>query len=125
MLCTSCIYVDEGELKISNNKLYTGKVGTCSLLLFSYKNNNFLAHIDALKNNSEDIINILKKNFSINKLKYTKIYIIKGSWCNNECITLDIIINALKQLNLKYDFYKENIKWKNSIYIDKNKIEIV
>jgi hypothetical protein len=124
MLCTNCIYVDEGELKISTNKLYTKKVGTCSLLLFSYKNKNFLAHIDALKNNSDDIINILKKNFIINKLKYTKIYIIKGSWCNNECITIDIIVKALKQLNLKYSFYKENIKWKNTIYIDKNKIEI-
>ena len=124
MLCTSCIYVDEGELKISNNKLYTGKVGTCSLLLFSYKNNNFLAHIDALKNNSEDIINILKKNFSINKLKYTKIYIIKGSWCIKDCITINTIKKALEELKLKYIMYEKKIKWKNNISINNGIIEV-
>ena len=61
MLCTNCIYVDEGELKISTNKLYTTKVGTCSLLLFSYKNKNFLAHIDPIKNNSDEIVDGIHK----------------------------------------------------------------
>ena len=124
MVCLSCIYVDQAQLKISNNKLYTSQVGTCSLLLFSYKNENFLAHIDALQNNSNDIVNMIKTNFNINKLKYTKIYIIKGSWCIKECITINTIKKALEELKLKYIMYNKDIKWKNNISIDNGIIEI-
>lgn len=124
MICSNCIYVDQAELKISDNKLYSSHVGTCSLLLFSYKDKNFLAHIDALQNNSNDIVNIIKKNFNINKLKYTKIYIIKGAWCIKECITINTITKALRELKLKYIMYNRNIKWKNNISINKGVIEI-
>jgi len=43
------ICVNTGEVKISEKSLVTGFVITCSVIGFSYNNNNFLAHIDAMK----------------------------------------------------------------------------
>ena len=124
-ICNNCKYVDQSHIIISKNKLITSHVGTCSILLFSFNNLNFMAHIDALQNNSFQIISKIEKNFDINKLKQKKVYIIPGAWCNNTtCYTLTIIKNALKKLEIKFIIYKKNIKWNNNIYINKNNIAI-
>ena len=124
-LCNKCIYVDQSQMYISTNKLYTSHIGTCSILLFSYKNKNFMAHIDAIQNSSQELIKILKKNFNIEELKKISIYIIPGSWCFKNCFTTTIIKNALKKLNLSFIIYNKKIKWSNDIYIDNNIITIL
>ena len=124
-LCNNCIYVDQSQIHISKNKLYTSHVGTCSILLFSYKNKNFMAHIDAIQNSTQEIIKILKKNFNIEELKTISIYIIPGPWCSKNCFTTIIIKNALKKLNLPFIIYEKKIKWSNDIYINNNNITIV
>ena len=83
-----------------------------------------MAHIDALQNNSKQIIKKIKERFDIEKLKGEKIYIIKGSWCNEECITTNIIKNALEKEKLVFLIYKKRVKWNNEIHIKNNKISI-
>ena len=63
------------------------------------------------------IIKKIKERFDIEKLKEEKIYIIKGSWCNERCITTNIIINALEKLKLGFLIYKKRVKWNNEIHI--------
>ena len=124
-ICNNCKYVDQSKIIVSKNELITSQVGTCSILLFSFNNLNFMAHIDALQNTSDNIISQIKKYFDINQLKYKKVYIIPGAWCNNtNCYTLTIIKNALKKLKIEFIIHKKNIKWINNIYIDKNNISI-
>ena len=123
-LCSNCIYVDQSNIIVSKQPLYTSHVGTCSVLLFSFNKINFMAHIDALQNNSKQIIKKIKERFDIEKLKGEKIYIIKGSWCNEECITTNIIKNALEKEKLVFLIYKKRVKWNNEIHIKNNKISI-
>jgi len=123
-ICNNCIYVDQSKIIVSKNKLITSHVGTCSILLFSFNNLNFMAHIDALQNTSYQIISKIKKKFDINQLKRKKVYIITGAWCNTKCYTTQIIINALKKLKIEFIIHKKNIKWINNIHIDKNNISI-
>lgn len=123
--CNNCKYVDQSNIIISKNELITSHVGTCSILLFSFNNLNFMAHIDAIQNTSVQIISKIKKNFDINKLKQKKVYIIPGAWCNNNCYTIEIIKKALKKLEIEFIIHKKNIKWNNNIYINKNNIKII
>ena len=120
-LC-DCLYVDQSKIIISNKKLYTSHIGTCSVLLFSYNNINFMAHIDALQNNSIEIVNIIKKKFNYKKLINVKIY--KGLWCYNNCLSTNIIINALSKLNISYTLYEKKVNYNNYIFIDNNNITI-
>ena len=124
-ICNKCKYVDQSEIIISKNKLITSHIGTCSILLFSFNNLNFMAHIDALQNSSIQIIKKINKNFDVNKLRKIKVYIIPGSWCNNNCYTTKLIINTLKKLKIEFIIHKKNINWKNTISIDKNNITII
>ena len=123
-LCDDCIYVDQSSIVVSDKPLYTSHVGTCSVLLFSYNKLNFMAHIDALQNSSKQIIKKIKERFEIEKLKEVEINIIKGIWCNEECITTNIIKNALEEENLVYLIYKKRVGWENEIHIKNNKIKI-
>ena len=123
-LCDDCIYVDQSSIVVSDKPLYTSHVGTCSVLLFSYNKLNFMAHIDALQNSSKQIIKKIKERFEIEKLKEVEINIIKGIWCNEECITTNIIKNALEEENLVYLIYKKIVGWENEIHIKNNKIKI-
>ena len=123
-LCNNCLYVDQSKIMTSKQTLYTSHVGSCSVLLFSYNKLNFMAHIDALQNNSEEIIKKIKKHYNLNELKKESIYIFKGPWCYDKCVTSDIIINALNKLNLTYIVYENKIKWNNEIHIN-NKINII
>ena len=123
-LCNKCLYVDQSKIMTSKQTLYTSHVGSCSVLLFSYNKLNFMAHIDALQNNSEEIIKKIKKHYNLNELKKEPIYIYKGPWCYDKCYTTDIIIKALNKLNLTYIVYENKIKWNNEIHIN-NKINII
>lgn len=124
-ICNSCNYVDQSKIIISKNKLVTSHVGTCSILLFSFNNINFMAHIDALQNTTNELIKKIEKNFDINKLSKIKVYIIPGAWCNTKCYTTKLIINALKKLKIEFIIYKKKIKWNNTIYINNNNITII
>ena len=123
-LCDDCIYVDQSSIVVSDKPLYTSHVGTCSVLLFSYNKLNFMANIDALQNSYKQIIKKIKERFEIEKLKEVEINIIKGIWCNEECITTNIIKNALEEENLVYLIYKKRVGWENEIHIKNNKIKI-
>lgn len=116
-------YVDQSEIKISQNKLITSHAGTCSLILFSLQDINFLAHIDAMYNNQKQIIKKINENFSIKDLKDIDIFVVPGEWCKTNCITLNIIKNSLKELDLNYKIIN-NIEWKKSISINKGSINI-
>jgi hypothetical protein len=124
-ICNSCNYVDQSKIIISKNKLVTSQVGTCSILLFSFNKINFMAHIDALQNTTNELIKKIEKNFDINKLSKIKVYIIPGAWCNTKCYTTKLIINALKKLKIEFIFYKKKIKWNNTISINHNNITII
>ena len=124
-ICNSCNYVDQSKIIISKNKLVTSQVGTCSILLFSFNKINFMAHIDALQNTTNELIKKIEKNFDINKLSKIKVYIIPGAWCNTKCYTTKLIINALKKLKIEFIIYKKKIKWNNTIYINNNNITII
>ena len=117
-----CLYVDQSQIIISNKKLYTSHIGTCSILLFSYNNVNFMAHIDALQNNSNEIIHIIKKKFDYKLLTNVKIY--KGLWCYKNCLSTNIIINALNNLNITYTLYEKKVNYNNYIFINNNNITI-
>jgi hypothetical protein len=117
-------YVDQSEIKISKKKLITSHLGTCSAILFSLNNINFMAHIDAVYNKKEQLIKIIRNNFNIKELKKIDIYIVVGEWCNKNCISINIIKNSLHELELSYKILN-NIKWKNTISIDNNNINII
>tara|TARA_B100001094_G_C17965305_1_gene687558 strand:- start:160 stop:558 length:399 start_codon:yes stop_codon:yes gene_type:complete len=117
-------YVDQSEIKISKKELRTDNVGTCSVLLFSLNNINFLAHIDAIYTTETILLNKIKKNFQINDLKKINIYIIPGEWCDN-CYTINLIKNVLKKLNLSKYKIINGLKWKNSIILNNNLIKII
>jgi len=123
-VCNNCRYVDQSEIIISKKQLRTSNVGTCSILMFTFNNLNFMAHIDALQNTPEQLIIKIKKNFDINKMKTKKVYIVPGAWCNKKCYTIQIIMNALEQLKIEFIIHKKNIKWDNVIDIDQNNILI-
>ena len=124
-ICNQCKYVDQSFIIVSKNILYTSHLGTCSVLLFSYNNLNFMAHIDALQNNHSQIIDKIKKHFDVNKLKSdVTAYIIKGAWCFDKCSTINIITKSLNALNIKFNISEKKINWSNEIYIDNNKIKI-
>ena len=120
-LC-NCIYVDQSQIIISSKELYTSHVGTCSILLFSHNNINFMAHIDGLQNNSDEIINKITKNFNISKINNATIY--KGNWCYSNCLSTNIIINSLNKLNINYTLYEKKIKWNNYIYLNNKSLLI-
>ena len=122
-LC-DCLYVDQSKIIISSKKLYTTNIGTCSILLFSYNNLNFMAHIDALQNNSDEILNKIQIYFDYSKINNVSIY--KGPWCYNyNCISTNMIIKCLKKLNISYTLHEKKIKWNNTIYINNNIITII
>jgi len=123
-ICNNCRYVDQSEIIISNKKLRTSHLGTCSVLAFSFNNLNFMAHVDALQNTKEQLLKKIKKKFDIKNIRLKKVYIVSGAWCNTKCDTIRIIMNVLKQLNIELIIHNKNIKWKNIIDIDQNNISI-
>tara|TARA_A100001015_G_scaffold303060_1_gene392071 strand:- start:876 stop:1208 length:333 start_codon:yes stop_codon:yes gene_type:complete len=103
-LC-NCLYVDQSKIIVSKKKLYTSHIGTCSILLFSYNNYNFMAHIDALQNNSKQIIEKITEYFDTSKLKNVTIF--KGPWCYNNCLSTNIITYALDKLKITYNILEK------------------
>ena len=121
-LC-NCLYVDQSKIIVSKKKLYTSHTGTCSILLFSHNNFNFMAHIDALQNNSKQIIDKIIDYFDISKLKNVTIF--KGPWCYKACLSTNIITYALDKLKITYNILEKKINWSSNIYIDKSIITIM
>ena len=81
-----CKYVETGDILISNERLYTSKVGTCSILMFKLLDLNVMAHIDAGETKKEYLIEKIKNTFSDFELKnIKKIYLIIGPWCDKYC----------------------------------------
>lgn len=136
-LCKSngnCIYVDQGETKVSTDALYTNHVGSCSVLLFHFDNKNFMAHIDGLQSH-KSIEEILNQHFSKQKLqeKDFKIYLIVGPWCNNNnniCNSIKIANKVISNLGLQQKFVVLNkeqskINWESEVWIDENGYSVI
>ena len=64
------------------------------------------------------------ERYEIEELKEVEINIIKGIWCNERCITTNIIKEALEELNLVYLIYKKRVNWNKEIHIKNKKISI-
>ena len=82
-----------------------------------------MAHIDALQNNSSEIINKILMYFDYSKINNVLIY--KGPWCYNNCMSTNIIIKSLRKLNISYILHEKKIKWTNNIYINNNIVTII
>jgi hypothetical protein len=129
-----CKYVETGDILISNERLYTSKVGTCSILMFKLLDLNVMAHIDAGETKKEYLIEKIKNTFSDFELKnIKKIYLIIGPWCdkycyenNNtkcECHSIQIAKNTLVELDLIDKLYileedEANMTWETDIWFD-------
>lgn len=133
-LCKSdgdCIYVDQGETKVSSAALYTSHVGSCSVLLFHHTKNhrNFMAHIDGLQSHIS-IQKTISQHFSKRELQERfKIYLIVGPWCNNSvkncCDSVKIAKRVISNLDLQQKFVvldqnQSKIDWESDIWIDKD-----
>ena len=116
-LCKNCVYVNQSQMKISENLLYTNKVGSCSVLIFNHDNKNFMAHIDSMQNNSKELDKFIRHNF--NNITNINAVIIPGPWCDN-CTSIQIIKTSLNNLGIKYTFYDNSIKFEDTINFNKN-----
>ena len=104
---SSC--VETGEIKVSEKKLYTGFVYTCSVLTFRFtrksKNYNFLAHVDALGEHMFDRLYNTMKDLPLNDVIDFNIYygpLCKGA-CQKECRckSMNIIRDVFVKLGLQ------------------------
>ena len=88
------ICVNTGEVKYSNLNLVTSFVNTCTVLAFKIKDNNFMAHIDAINPNMEKIVLNQLKNLNIKDVR--EVHIWKGNKCANYCPSFKIAEKILK-----------------------------
>ena len=122
-----CIYVDQGETKVSSFALYTSHVGSCSVLLFHHTKNhkNFMAHIDGFQTHSS-IQQTISQHFSKRELQERfKIYLIMGPWCIKNCDSVKIAKRVISNLDLQQKFVvldqnQSKIDWTSNIWIDKD-----
>lgn len=103
---TDSVCVNTGEVKVSKKTLVTSFVKTCSVLAFTYKKINFLAHIDALTPDMESKINMKLKE--LNPKFINEINIWKGSACNISCPSYEIAKKIGNSLNGKIKYYRAN-----------------
>ena len=82
-----------------------------------------MAHIDALQNDTTQIKNKIIEHFDPTRIN--NVFIYKGPWCYNNCMSTNIITKSLKQLNISYTLYEKKFKWNNNIYIFNNNITII
>ena len=97
------ICVNTGEAIVSSKNLSTSFVNTCTVIAFKYDNIKFMAHIDAINPNMENIIEDKLKNLNLSKI--SKIYVWKGSKCFLNCPSFNLankIINKIGCKNIVY-----------------------
>ena len=113
------ICVDSGNVIVNKKKLLTSGVKTCSVLGFSYKNINFMAHIDEVKPNMEKKILNQMDNFDLKKIDTFHIWY--GSLCNIQCKSSELLKKIIKKKQIPY----EKIKIHGNVnYSDRLKIPI-
>lgn len=120
-MCSNCELVNQSQIKISPNALYTNYVGSCSVLVIYHNNLNLLGHIDGMQNNSDQLTKFLKTN--LNNINNLNAIILTGPWCGKKCNSINIITDSLKTLNINYSIIKDKIEFNDTIYFDK-KIKI-
>lgn len=129
----SCKYVETGEILISEDKLFTSKVGTCSILMFSIGEKNIMAHIDAGITKVEYLLSEIKNIFNDDEIKSIKeVFLILGPWCEDicyndnlkcKCESIRIAKETLKNLNLlkKLKILEKNeasMKWETEVWFN-------
>ena len=98
------ICVNTGEVKISTKPLTTSFVNTCTAIGFKFRNNNFLAHIDVMNPNMENITSEALSKVDISEVKLVNVW--KGSKCKNECPSYILALKFLKQFNKEIIHHK-------------------
>lgn len=116
--CIACNYVDQSELRISTDTLFTSHIGTCSVIMFHLNDFNFMGHIDAMQNNKNQIIHFIKQHFKTDNT-YIEAIIIKGPWCSDKCKSFEITLTSLNDLGINYKIYPYKIDWTKTIYFNK------
>ncbi len=104
-ITTNSICVNTGEVKISEHKLSTSFVHTCSVLAFSVNNLNFLAHIDAFEPNMKE--KILKELNNVNLKEINEIHVWKGKNCLNNCPSFNILKDIIQIIGTKNIIYHQ------------------
>ena len=97
------VCVNTGEVIISSNNLTTSFVNTCTVIAFKYENIKFMAHLDDLKPNMENLVN--EKLLLVDLSKIKKIYIWIGSKCFNNCPSLILAKKISKKIGIKKTVY--------------------
>ena len=120
--------VETGQIKISEKKLYTSFVYSCSVLTFSYKienkTYNFLAHVDAFGENMQARLTNKLSRIPLNNISSFNVYYgplcLKKTCANHcECESQKIVKEALKSNNVPDSKINENYleKWQSEVSI--------
>ena len=92
------ICVNSGEIIISNKKLMTSGVKTCSVLGFSFNNKNFMTHIDEMIPNMENRLLLQLSKINISHVKTFHIWY--GSLCINNCNSSKLLHKIIKKIKI-------------------------
>lgn len=82
------VCVNTGEVVVSSKNLATSFVNTCSVIAFKYENIKFMAHIDAINPDMENLVNTQLQNIDYSKIN--QIFIWKGSNCFSNCPSFNL-----------------------------------
>ena len=100
------VCVNTGEVIISSNDLTTSFVNTCTVIAFKYDNIKFMAHLDDINPNMENLVN--SKLSIIDFSKVNKIYIWKGSKCFNNCPSFTLAKKIAKKIGSKETIFLQS-----------------
>lgn len=95
------ICVDTGEIKISEKKLFTQFVKTCTVLTFKIGKQNYLAHVDAFNPSMKEELKQSLTKIKLNKVKHVHVW--RGWMCHDNCPSFEITKYALS-------FFNRNVK---------------
>lgn len=100
------VCVNTGEAIVSSKNLSTNFVNTCTVIAFKYDNIKFMAHLDAINPNMENIVKNELKNLNFNKIN--TIYVWKGSKCFSNCPSFNLANKIVKKIGAKNIIYLQN-----------------
>ena len=100
------ICVNTGEAIISERDLTTSFVNTCTVIAFKYDNVKFMAHLDAINPNMENIVNLKLSLIDFDKIK--QIYIWKGNKCFSNCPSFNLAKKIADRIGSKEIIYLQS-----------------
>tara|TARA_Y100000590_G_scaffold389536_1_gene464632 strand:+ start:394 stop:786 length:393 start_codon:yes stop_codon:yes gene_type:complete len=115
------VCVDTGDIRVSEKRLYTGFVYSCSVVTCQYtdihtnKTINLLGHIDEL---TPDMYNKLYSALNDIPIKtITNFNVYYGSLCKNNCSSKQIIHNVFSNLGIDESKITVKIIKDNEVYV--------